>query len=239
MGQYSISLLLQMYWKDSSTSSYYQLVWAFPIWIPTFHTTDTENCRQPSATLSIKLLLDLSAAFDTILHDILTAQLSAMTDLALSYLINRHFITLNKHKSSSACGSQRCLSGFCIRSISFHNPRAPPWLSHGLSRHCYADDTHHISRGPSLLACVRELECWMPPNYLKRLQYSSNRCSSKSSIPKYVFSCLGDDSVSVRPTQNSSGPWHKLWLLISLPALSPAIFNLYNAQFYGCSNPRS
>ncbi len=131
------------------------------------------------------VLLDLSAAFDTIDHDILIDRLQNYTGIqgqALrwfrSYLSDRyHFVYLNGESSQLSPVKygvpQGCVLGpllFSLYMLSLGNIIR----KYGISFHCYADDTQlYISTRPDetsklskLTECVKNIKDWMTSNFL-------------------------------------------------------------------------
>ncbi len=131
--------------------------------------------------ISLLVLLDLSAAFDTIDHDILIDRLQNYKGIqgqALrwfrSYLSDRyHFVYLNGEASQLSTVKYGVPQG---------SVRGPPYLlplgniirKYGISFHCYADDTQlYISTRPDetsklskLTECVKNVKDWMTNNFL-------------------------------------------------------------------------
>uniref|UniRef100_A0A9J8ATE3 Reverse transcriptase domain-containing protein n=1 Tax=Cyprinus carpio carpio TaxID=630221 RepID=A0A9J8ATE3_CYPCA len=135
--------------------------------------------------ISLLVLLDLSAAFDTIDHDILIDRLQNYTGIqgqALrwfrSYLSDRyHFVYLNgesAHLSPVKYGvPQGSVLGPLLFSI-YMLPLGNIIRKYGISFHCYADDTQlYISTRPgetsklsTLTECVKNVKDWMTNNFL-------------------------------------------------------------------------
>uniref|UniRef100_A0A9J8DEF0 Reverse transcriptase domain-containing protein n=1 Tax=Cyprinus carpio carpio TaxID=630221 RepID=A0A9J8DEF0_CYPCA len=135
--------------------------------------------------ISLLVLLDLSAAFDTIDHDILIDRLQNYTGIqgqALrwfrSYLSDRyHFVYLNgesSHLSPVKYGvPQGSVLGPLLFSI-YMLPLGNIIRKYGISFHCYADDTQlYISTRPDetsklskLTECVKNVKDWMTNNFL-------------------------------------------------------------------------
>uniref|UniRef100_A0A9J7ZN32 Reverse transcriptase domain-containing protein n=1 Tax=Cyprinus carpio carpio TaxID=630221 RepID=A0A9J7ZN32_CYPCA len=135
--------------------------------------------------ISLLVLLDLSAAFDTIDHDILIDRLQNYTGIqgqALrwfrSYLSDRyHFVYLNgesSHLSTVKYGvPQGSVLGPLLFSI-YMLPLGNTIRKYGISFHCYADDTQlYISTRPDetsklskLTECVKNVKDWMTNNFL-------------------------------------------------------------------------
>ncbi|KAK9536017.1 hypothetical protein VZT92_005839 [Zoarces viviparus] len=137
-------------------------------------------------SLNILILLDLSAAFDTINHSILLSHLESslhITGTALSwfksYLSDREqFISINKFKSDTAPVSQGVPQGSVLGPLLFILyllPLGDIIRHHGLQYPCYADDTQlYISTKSitptihsSITNCLTDIKTWMQANFLK------------------------------------------------------------------------
>ena len=135
---------------------------------------------------TILVLLDLSAAFDTIDHNILTKTLKDRVGLKgpvlnwfRTYLTDRdYFIMLGDHKSSShpmpfgvPQGSILGPLLFCIYMI----PLGDIIRKHNINYHSYADDTQlYLSISPGdlnsinrLINCISDVNNWLSHNFLK------------------------------------------------------------------------
>ena len=136
--------------------------------------------------VSVLLLLDLTAAFDTIHHTILIQRLEhwiGLSGTALSwfhsYLTGRsYFVNLadfdsDKHDICSGI-PQGSILGPLLFSL-YILPLGELIADHGVNFHFYADDTQlYLSVAPDdpraldpLLACVTSIKCWMSENFLK------------------------------------------------------------------------
>ena len=139
-----------------------------------------------SGHLNILLLLDLTAAFDTISHTILLSRLESslnITGTALSwlrsYLTNRQqYISINNWTSSTAPLSQGVPQGSVLGPLLFILyilPLGNIIRRHHLQFHCYADDvqlyisTKSISSVTlsTLTNCLTEIKSWMHSNFLQ------------------------------------------------------------------------
>ena len=183
------------------------------------HSTETALVRVQNDLLQavdkkqgvILVLLDLSAAFDTIYHTILLCRLKerlGVRGVALewikSYLSNR---TQSVHVNGVSSKSENLLYGvpqgsvlgpklFCI----YSGPLGNIAHMHGLEVHLYADDTQlylFFSIGSDLYepvhkveACIEDISSWMRNNKLKlnddKTEYmviSSDRVKAGLSIP--------------------------------------------------------
>jgi len=134
------------------------------------------------------VLLDLSAAFDTVNHDILTKRLSdrfGIKDDAIawisSYLHQRsHFVTINRSKSKPVLQHCNVPQGSVLGPTFFSDyisPLADIFAKWGVSFHSYADDTQiYVPFTPGLdedlkldrlRNCIRDVRLWMAENFLK------------------------------------------------------------------------
>ena len=138
-----------------------------------------------SGLLTILILLDLSAAFDTISHPLLLDRLAGIgiTGAALSwftsYLTDRQqFVQLRNHKSGCSGVSLGVPQGSVLGPLLFTIyllPLGTLLHHHGIHFHCYANDTQvYISSKPtaaipptSLITCLDDIRSWMSRNFLK------------------------------------------------------------------------
>ncbi len=135
--------------------------------------------------ISLLVLLDLSAAFDTIDHDILIDRLQNYTGIqgqALrwfrSYLSDRyHFVYLNGESSQLSPVKYGVPQGSVLGPLLFSTYMLPLGniiRKYGISFHCYADDTQlYISTRPdetsklsNLTECFKNVKDWMTNNFL-------------------------------------------------------------------------
>ncbi len=144
----------------------------------------TASCVRQGCILLL-VLLDLSAAFDIIDHDILIDRLQNYTGIqgqALrwfrSYLSDRyHFVYLNGESSQLSPVKYGVPHGSVLGPLLFSLYMLPLGniiRKYGISFHCYADDTQlYISTKPDetsklskLTECVKNIKDWMTSNFL-------------------------------------------------------------------------
>ena len=135
------------------------------------------------------ILLDLSAAFDTVDHDVLIRKLKndfgikhKVIKWIISYLKNRSFsVNVRKGHSNPRFLNFGVPQGSLLGPILFiiyTKDISEIAANHGLSIHLYADDTQlYIGFKPiceniimsvnSIQACLRDIKCWMATNFLK------------------------------------------------------------------------
>lgn len=140
---------------------------------------DSGNC-------AALVLLDLSAAFDTVDHGILLERLRlwvGIRGIALSwftsYLQGRTFVVeIGNSISSTRSITSGVPQGSCLGPVLFSLYMLPLGLicqRHGVAYHCYADDTqlylplklNDISKWSALLDCLNEIKLWMASNFLQ------------------------------------------------------------------------
>uniref|UniRef100_A0A672HD57 Reverse transcriptase domain-containing protein n=1 Tax=Salarias fasciatus TaxID=181472 RepID=A0A672HD57_SALFA len=159
------------------------------------HSTETALVRVTNDLLmasdqgspSLLILLDLTAAFDTVDHNILLHRLQYNIGLSgtvlnwfKSYLAGRaEYVALGDARSkphSVTCGvPQGSVLGPSLFNI-YMLPLGHIIGKHGVSFHCYADDTQlYLRTGPSptpvlpstLAACLEEAKAWLAENFLQ------------------------------------------------------------------------
>ena len=137
---------------------------------------------------SLLILLDITAAFDTIDHSILLQLLQSSIGLDgialswfMSYLSERtEYVALGKARSQThtvTCGvPQGSVLGPTLFTL-YMTPLGRIIRKHGIAFHCYADDTQlYLRLRPTpttpqplvtLHSCLEEIEAWMKTNYLQ------------------------------------------------------------------------
>lgn len=135
---------------------------------------------------TVLVLLDLSAAFDTVDHDILLERLESWAGLSgtalnwfKSYLKNRNFyVSISQFSSQNieiTCGvPQGSILGPLLFSI-YMLPLSQIITTYNINYHNYADDTQlYISMSPgdvepiqTLNKCIEQINNWMSHNFLQ------------------------------------------------------------------------
>ncbi len=147
-----------------------------------FHSTETALIR---VTNDLLVLLDLSAAFDTIDHNILLNRLENFIGISgsalawfKSYLSDHHqFVAVNEEVSYRSQVQYGVPQGSVLGPLLFTLYMLPLGniiRKHGVSFHCYADDTQlYISSQPGethqiekLTECIVDIKNWMTSNFL-------------------------------------------------------------------------
>jgi hypothetical protein len=171
-------------------------------------------CSADRGDLTILVLLDLSAAFDVINHDLLLSRLQyemGITESALlwftSYLTDRtQSVCINQSLSKAThliCGvPQGSVLGPILFAI-YTSQLGRIIESHGLSRKLYADDTQlyksfhpdHIAKAVAVNAveeCCLAVKEWMTANKLKLNDDKTEAilCGSRSSLKKVNIPCI-------------------------------------------------
>ncbi|CAL9708038.1 unnamed protein product [Knipowitschia caucasica] len=207
-----------------------------------------------SGSLSILLLLDLSAAFDTIDHSILLHRLqftTGITGSALSwfssYLSNRsHYIAINNCSSRCIPVTHGVPQGSVLGPLLFilyMLPLGHIIHQHGFNFHSYADDTQLYLSAKSITPatissitnCISAIKSWMSTNFLQL------NCKKSEIIiigPKSLLSntqhfTLSIDSHTISP----SAQIRNLGIILD-PTLSfkPHIRNITKTAFFHLKN---
>ncbi len=156
------------------------------------HSTETALIRMTNDLLlssdhgciSLLVLLDLSAAFDTIVHSIILNRLENFVGISgsalawlKSYLSDCHqFVAVNEEVSYRSQVQYGVPQGSVLGPLLFTLYMLPlGYISkHGVSFHCFADDTqlyiysrpgetHQIEK---LMECIVDIKNWMTNNFL-------------------------------------------------------------------------
>uniref|UniRef100_A0A3Q3H2I9 Reverse transcriptase domain-containing protein n=1 Tax=Labrus bergylta TaxID=56723 RepID=A0A3Q3H2I9_9LABR len=148
-----------------------------------------------SGKCSVLLLLDLTAAFDTVDHSVLIQRLNkwvGVSGTALnwfsSYLSNRSFsVSIGNFLSSSApipCGvPQGSILGPVLFSI-YLLPLGQMFEKYNISYHCHADDTqiylplepNNYNKLTNLTNCLQDVQSWMATKFSKKRSYHPSSC---------------------------------------------------------------
>lgn len=131
------------------------------------------------------VLLDLSAAFDTIKHDILIQQLAHRFGIGGNVLawLKSYLLDRVQRVSVNGCNSQPFKMGVPQGSVLgpilftlYTSPLEEIIAAHGVDHHLYADDTqfyisldesHSAQQLLALKQCISEIKMWMKSNFLQ------------------------------------------------------------------------
>uniref|UniRef100_A0A8P4GNX2 Reverse transcriptase domain-containing protein n=1 Tax=Dicentrarchus labrax TaxID=13489 RepID=A0A8P4GNX2_DICLA len=163
--------------------------------------------------VSVLALLDLSAAFDTIDHNILLGRLEHQIGIkgtALSwfksYLSDRsQFVHVNDESSINTTVSHGVPQGSVLGPILFTLYMLPLGniiRNHSINFHCYADDTqlylsikpNEINQLSKLQTCLTDIKSWMTCNFL---MLNSEKNEILVLGPKYLRDSLSKDIVTL------------------------------------------
>ncbi|KAJ8380528.1 hypothetical protein SKAU_G00013060 [Synaphobranchus kaupii] len=143
------------------------------------------HAARTASLSSVLILLDLSAAFDTVDHSILLSSLSAagIGGSALAWIESYLSERSSQVAWAGKVSAPRPLTtgvpqGSVLGPLLFSTytkSLGPVITTHGLSYHCYADNTQFfLSFSPSdtqvsarISACLRDIQSWMDNHYLK------------------------------------------------------------------------
>uniref|UniRef100_A0A8C0XVG3 Reverse transcriptase domain-containing protein n=1 Tax=Cyprinus carpio carpio TaxID=630221 RepID=A0A8C0XVG3_CYPCA len=198
-----------------------------------YHSTETALLRVTNDLLlssdrgciSLLVLSDLSAAFDTIDHTILLHRQEHFVGIngsALawfkSYLYDRHqFVAVNEEVSYRSQVQYGVPQGSVLGPLLFKLYMLPLGniiRKHGVSFHCYADDTQlYISSRPGetyqfekLTECIVDIKNWMTSNFLLLNSEKTEVLiiGPKSSACNTLERCLSLDGCSVNSSSSAA-----------------------------------
>ena len=165
--------------------------------------------------MSILVLLDLSAAFDTTDHSILLHRLEHIIGIKgtavgwfKSYPSDRfqfvHILDVSSAQSRVCCGVPQGLVLGPILFTLYMLPLGKIIQSHSINFHCYADDMQlYLSMKPEeLQGCLKDMKTWMSSNFLP---LNSDKMEVIVFGPKPLMNGLADFSLASSPTGKNLG----------------------------------
>uniref|UniRef100_A0A674DUK9 Reverse transcriptase domain-containing protein n=1 Tax=Salmo trutta TaxID=8032 RepID=A0A674DUK9_SALTR len=133
--------------------------------------TEALRTAKANSLSSALILLDLSAAFDTVNHQILLSTLSELGISGAAHAWIASYLTGRSYQVAwrESVSAPRVLFSLYTKSL------GSVISSHGLSYHCYADDTKLIFSFPPsdnqvanrISACLADISVWMTAHHLK------------------------------------------------------------------------
>ena len=185
-----------------------------------------------SDNISVLLLLDLSAAFDTIDHQILFSGLNSVFGIQSTALQWFHSYLSDRYQSTSVNNSSSSQSKFMygvpqgsvlgpILFVLYTTPRSNIIANHSVNYQLFADDTQlqksaHLSEviilTKELNACTDDIKTWMMENQLKLnddkteallFPLSSSLKPSTVSLPDSII--LGSDNIPISDSASNLG----------------------------------
>ncbi len=196
--------------------------------------------------ISLLVLLDLSAVFDTIDHNILLNSLDNYVGISGSALAwfksylsdHHHFVAVNdevSYRSQVQYGvPQDSVLGPLIFTL-YMLPLGDIIRKHGVSFHCYADDTQlYISSWPDeayqfskLTECIVDIKNWMTSNFLLLNSEKTEVLiiGINTSACKNLEDCLTLDGCSVN---SSSSVRNLLFQVVVLQTLIPGFLHYFH-----------
>ncbi|KAI4879259.1 hypothetical protein NFI96_003947 [Prochilodus magdalenae] len=183
--------------------------------------TERLHAARSAKLSSVLILLDLSAAFDTVNHKIL---LSVLTNLGItgtawkwfkSYLEDRHYqVTWNGFSSAPCRLSTGVPQGSVLGPLLFslHTLSLGKVItSHGFSYHCYADDKQLMLSFPSsdtqvcncISACLTDISSWMTAHHLKLSPSKTELLFIPSTTGPHCDLAISFGNLLITPTENA------------------------------------